>query len=377
MGAIYDAALDASLWPAFMQKAAGALHAGVGMFWLHDFSTGSADFGSDAGNVASVTGLDATALSQYVSHYSARNVWLPNAAKLPEGSVTVSSSLYPERQLKRTEFYDGWLQGLDVFHGVGSAIVKRETRDVKLSFLRSERAGPYTAGELRMVRDLLPHMRNAVTLHRRLHHLQALSAAALAALDMLPVGVILLTPGGTLMHANRVAHHLAATTRALQFGGGKVLAATAALTGRLGLLIDSAVSTGLGQGCLPGGSLRLTGPLGDELQVLVTPLPVAVSASWGAPAPAAIFCSNPRAPVPALTQALRAFYCMTPAEAELTQALVNGQTLKEFADARGVSINTVRTQLKFAAARVGARRQSDLVRMVLTGPALMRTKAPA
>ena len=62
---------------------------------------------------------------------------------------------------------------------------------------------------------------------------------------------------------------------------------------------------------------------------------------------------------------------MTPAEAALTEALVSGHSLQEFAELRSTSMHTVRTQLKAAAAKAGAKRQADLVRIVLTGPAVL------
>lgn len=51
------------------------------------------------------SGFDPAALARYTGYYAARNVWLPNASQLTEGSVTISSSLYPDVLLKGTEFY--------------------------------------------------------------------------------------------------------------------------------------------------------------------------------------------------------------------------------------------------------------------------------
>lgn len=115
---------------------------------------------------------------------------------------------------------------------------------------------------------------------------------------------------------------------------------------------------------------------GRELHVLVTPLPVGTS-PFGGEAMAAIFCSDPDAVVGVLWRTLEAMYRMTPAEAQLTEALVNGQSLQQYADARCVSLNTVRTQLKAAAAKAGAKRQADLVRIVLTSPAILNPPAAA
>jgi len=115
IGRIYDAALDRTRWPAFMDSLASSLNAGFGNLWLHDFSNGSASFENDGGNVAAVTGLDSTMLAQYSNYFIGRNVWLPNASQLAEGSITISSVLYPDTLLKNTEFYSDFLRNRTFF----------------------------------------------------------------------------------------------------------------------------------------------------------------------------------------------------------------------------------------------------------------------
>lgn len=371
---IYEAALDSTRWLPFMEDLGASLRASVGLLWIHDFSDGSAAFDNRGGSISAVTGLDAMALTSYTDYYSARNVWLPHASKLAEGSITTSSALYPETSLKGTEFYADWLRGLNAFHAVGSAIVKQGSRDMKMSFIRPERAGRYDDAELHLLRQLMPHLRNAVVLHRELYRLKVLSTSAIAALEMLPMGIILLTREGLLMHANRLAHELAAGTGALSFGtGGTLHAARTKGTETLQRLVQDAIRRGAGSGPGCGGTIRLTGSGGRELHLLVTPLPDGFS-PLGDEAPAVIFCSDPKAPIALLSGRLETLYGMTPAEAKLTEALVVGQSLSEYADTRTVSINTVRSQLKAAAAKAGAKRQADLVRIVLTGPTLLNTR---
>jgi len=327
---IYDAALDSARWPAFMKSLASSLNAGFGMLWMHDFNNGSVNLEHNGGNVSSVIGLDSAALAQYTNYYAAPNVnpWLPNASQLAEGSITVSSVLYPDALLKRTEFYSDFLRQQDLFYGVGSSIIKQGTRDVKMSFVRSERAGRYDDAELHLVRQLMPHLRNAVVLHRELYRLKLLSASAMAALEMVPVGVILLTSSGLLLHANRRAQELIARTAALRFGSaGTLHAASTAASAALQRLIHDAVQTGAGKGRAHGGALRLVSANGRGLQVLVTPLPVG-SSPFGGEAMAAIFCSDPDAVIGAFSRTLETMYRMTPAEAQLTEALVNGQSCR-------------------------------------------------
>lgn len=371
VGSIYDAALDRSRWSLFIENLATHLNAGVGMLWLHDFSTGHYNWANDGGNLSAVSGLDSTQLTRFSDYFAARNVWIPNAGQLAEGSVVVSSALYPDARLKRTEFYDGFLRECDLFYAVGSSIVKDDTRDVKMSFVRSERAGRYDDAELHLVRQLLPHLRNAVVLHRELYRLKTLAASTMAALDLVPLGVILLSRSGSLLHANRRAQELVNVTAALRFGSaGTVKASSTAATTCLQRLIDDAVKTGSGKGLAHGGALRLVSPSGRKLHVLVTPL-CATPSPFGEDAAAAIFCSDPDAVVGVVSRQLESLYSMTPAEAQLTEALATGHSLRQYAEARCTSMNTVRTQLKAATAKTGATRQAELVRIVLTGPAIL------
>jgi DNA-binding CsgD family transcriptional regulator len=58
-------------------------------------------------------------------------------------------------------------------------------------------------------------------------------------------------------------------------------------------------------------------------------------------------------------------FSLTQAEAKLTLALVNGMTASEYAEQQSISINTVYSQIKDILAKTGARRQVELVKLVL------------
>jgi DNA-binding CsgD family transcriptional regulator len=96
--------------------------------------------------------------------------------------------------------------------------------------------------------------------------------------------------------------------------------------------------------------------------------------SFGPSIPAALLIfgdpdANPSTP----TQALIELYGLTPAEARLMAALVDGERLEDYADRQQISINTVRTQSKQIFAKTGHGRQADLIREVLANPALRAT----
>jgi DNA-binding CsgD family transcriptional regulator len=69
-------------------------------------------------------------------------------------------------------------------------------------------------------------------------------------------------------------------------------------------------------------------------------------------------------------EALIRLFGLTPTEAGLVAALANGSTAEQYAQRRGVSMGTVRVQLKHIHVKTGARRQSELIRLVWSSAAM-------
>jgi DNA-binding CsgD family transcriptional regulator len=61
---------------------------------------------------------------------------------------------------------------------------------------------------------------------------------------------------------------------------------------------------------------------------------------------------------------LAEFFGLSPAEARLAAALLTGKTLAQIAAGTGIRITTLRTQLGSILRKVGAERQSDLIRIL-------------
>lgn len=69
---------------------------------------------------------------------------------------------------------------------------------------------------------------------------------------------------------------------------------------------------------------------------------------------------------------LVALYGLTPAEARVATLLLGGTRVEEIADRLQITGNTVRTHVKRALSKLDARTQSDLVRVLMSGPAQLR-----
>ncbi len=70
-------------------------------------------------------------------------------------------------------------------------------------------------------------------------------------------------------------------------------------------------------------------------------------------------------------ETLKSVYGLTQSEAELLLRMVHGETLAEVSEARGVTMHTVRAQLKSVFAKTDTNRQASLIKKVLTGPAVL------
>lgn len=361
VGSIYEAALEPCRWRPVLQRLTKHFDSGVGVLWTHDFSDDTVVLESP--DPWCIVGADEASVNSFVSYYSSRNVWAPNARHLPEGQTTVSSALYPDNLLPRTEFYCDWLRPLDLQFGIGSAVIKEETRDVKLSFLRSGKVGPFAPAEQQQLRSLLPHVRIALELHRKLQKSQLLATAACAALDRLTFGVVLVSRDGSVLHANRAAQELASSSGAFSFKAGSLHCAVSSSDVKLRLMLKGAALTGAGVGACTGGALKLRGERGIA-HVVVAPMWMA-QAPFGAPVAAVVFCSDSDQSTRSLSGALRTLHGLTAAEAKLADAVLAGMSLQEYAEARNLSINTVRCQLKAIGQKTGVRRQVDLVRVLL------------
>jgi DNA-binding CsgD family transcriptional regulator len=123
-----------------------------------------------------------------------------------------------------------------------------------------------------------------------------------------------------------------------------------------------------------GGVISLARPEGRRLSVLICPLR-RYGLSLGPADPAALLIfGDPDASASTSTQALIDLFGLTPAEARLTAALVDGERLEEYADRLKISVNTARTQSKQVFAKTGCSGQVELVRAILTNPALRARK---
>ena len=372
-GAAYEAALEPARWHTFLERFGQALHSPMCLIWAHDFRTRTADLEGRVESLGLNIGVDDSALASFNAHYHKTNVWLQNPALHRAGTVVHGSQLFDDALLTQTEWYADWLRHQDMFYSCAAVVEHEADRSFNVTALRARQLGAYSPQELQMVEQLIPHLKTAFALHRKLQHTQTLAYSSLAVLERLPLGVVLLNAEGHFLlriQGQQMQATWAQDQSWLELTIGQCARTAQAMAHTGGRDFKQSLAMG-SLGLHSGDARRMQHMNGRNLHVMVSPMPLAAQ-PYGVPCGVLMLLSDPSRILTSLVHALQQFYRLTRAEAKLVQALINGLSPQEYADSAALSINTVRTQFKAAAAKVGVSRQADLVRVVLMGPALLR-----
>jgi len=194
------------------------------------------------------------------------------------------------------------------------------------------------------------------------HHLKLRSLAAVQVLDQLGVGVIVTDHYGRIVEMNRAAESIARLNDGLLIRDGQLCAHRAFETGKVAKLITDATVNRKSDVAVGRMLVRRS----DILPAYVlTVAPLRAYKGVDNRRFAIIIIVDPQRYIP-LEKDLIGFFGLTPAEARLSAALVTGKTLSNIAANFGIQITTARTQLGSILRKVGAERQSDLVRILST-----------
>jgi DNA-binding CsgD family transcriptional regulator len=375
IGMIYEAAVDLDRWPAFLDHFAQAMNSGGTMIWVHDFDGNRTNLETNSVSFVSAIRFDPAYLDSLTTYYSDRNVWVQNETTLKPGVPVNSSMLYADRDLPRTEWYNDWLRPQGYRYAIGGLVLREANLAVKFTSLRPEKLGEFGPKELRFYAQLLPHLRRACAIYRRLATTQAALDGTRLALDLLPMGVWLFDSAGSVLIANRASKELATRQNGLWLGSdGRPRAIDAAQEKSLLRLVNGAARTGLAQGKEPGGAIAVSRRDGlPPLHLLVSPVSIQTNVAHVA-ACAVAFISDPSVKCRTPEHLFRQLYGLTNAEAQLASHLLLGKDVIGYAAERELSAVTVRSHLSQVLAKTGTKRQTDLMRLVLSGPLGMRPR---
>jgi len=367
IGLIYDAAAAPERWPTFLERLSDVLELRAAIFAL----TRTSEDGS-VGSIPTAAGMDASTLQAYGEHFAPINPFRTPMLGLPIGAIAPGEQLMPDAEIVRTEFFNDFYAPAGLRHGFSLLIHKDASGASVLGCHRGPDQDRSSDADLELVRMLTPHLQRARVLAGRLGTLSSQERIVSGVLDRLPVGLVFVDPAGCFVSANARGQEILCEHDGLGLSRGRLATGRVRDNQALEAIIAAACECGQRRGHAAPTSLRLARPSGRrDLEVMACPIDPESEMWSDGHAAAFLVVSDGEAELRGVAPRLRDLYGLSEAESELAVALASGATVKEWAAQRGVSVETVRWQLKQVFAKTGTSRQPDLMRLMLLGPALM------
>jgi quercetin dioxygenase-like cupin family protein/DNA-binding CsgD family transcriptional regulator len=181
---------------------------------------------------------------------------------------------------------------------------------------------------------------------------------AFTALDDTSYGVVVLDGHGQAIFANEAAREVLDAGDALVEHKWELKTAVPSAQPVLKEIIETATKQ-TAHGVT--GTMRLIARA-RRAPIIISAVPLETSAI--VEAKGILLLYDVEAPTPISTSWLQQLFGLSGAECDLCVALFEGRSLKEFAQGRGVSLNTARTLLTRTFAKTSKQRQSDLIKML-------------
>jgi DNA-binding CsgD family transcriptional regulator len=363
---LYEASFEPKGWPAFLLGLERFLGGGVAMLCMPAPSP-------DRPGTVVAPSLNPSFVESYGAHHFRQDPWLRDAHATAVGEVVHPKHDAQGERLAETPFHREWMkpQGL-VAHGLLHGVVDRHADGTcaLITVFRSGGSGP-ARGAADSLRELMAHIRRALRAHTEHARLHAERASLAAALDHLPLALIVVDRHHRVHLSNRDGSSLLARRDGLILDREGLHGSRPEDDARLRRALVE-VCNGA-PGAATGRTLTLARTSGRaplRARVLRVPVPEGGSAE----SLALLFVSDREAEVELPTAALSCLYGLTPAETALVRELANDRSIQEAAVRLGITIGTARQRLVQIFDKTGTTRQASLVRLVLTGPEGLSTR---
>ena len=356
---IYDAILDDDVFanlPGRMAEAYGARS--CVLHWRHH--------GRSAQIMAHNGYYPDAEMLNYAQNFTGADLWTIEGAR-PEhvNQVLNCDDLVSAHDYENSAFYNEWIRGMgdDTFHCLGIA-VKTDWGYGFVGLHRGRTQGGFGGDHARAMERDIVHLRRMLTMRASISAGQQRAHEAEAVLDAVGDALIVLTREGRVVHANAAAEAVLRRRDGLSLVRGALVARTQTADAALKRAIAAATAS---SNC-SASAVPVRRSCGGQYSLTVSGLRAGFT-----PGLVLIAFRDPDLVDPTVGRRLAALYGLSKAEAEIATRLAEGAPPSEIAEHRGVSLETVRKQLKSVFDKLGCSRQSEAVAIVKNLPLVGRS----
>ncbi|WP_404336378.1 helix-turn-helix transcriptional regulator [Sphingomonas sp. MMS12-HWE2-04] len=356
IGEIYECALDPSRWNATIEEIRLALCPPdwrTAFLMLERRDPPSARF-------IATTNVGPGVESTYSAVFAYSNPWSRRTWPARNGQLIDTDDILPREELRKTGLYKNFLAAMNVDRTL--CLMLDRSDGARLGLLLIGPGDRNLTVLRRGLRVLGPHIQRAVRISQRIASAEVTASAAQAAANRSRYALISLDKQLNILSANeRVAHYEA--TGLITTAGGKLAFVDPAAQRKLAAMGLSA------SGDLAFQAIDRAGRERPVLGVLIKPKTIPMIGGAIADAAMIITIGSGVGEGPVLgIDRLAQWFGLTPTEARVVGALVNGQSPQEYAAHNGVSVNAVRFHLKHIFLKTETASQAQLVARIAQMP---------
>ncbi len=314
-----------------------------------------------------IGGFDPEFARQYFDHYQFTNPWAPKWAQIAVGEFATSREILSQDELESTAFFHEWVRPQENAQAGGGIVLVREpTRafmlggNLPLAEVDRSQAAFGTAINL-----LAPLLRHAIEVNRMLGGYRIDALALRAGVEPDTAAIVVLAADMTVLNCNIAAERLIESGNLLAMGPpGRLRLRTGSAQDKLAACLAGCRA---GHPALAAGFAAFAGMQAHSCRIVPIAPDTAQMLSMGLlrrERAVALLMVLPDQVTPNRSGQLATRFGFSQAEAAVALLLHNGLGPAEIAAQRGVSIHTVRNQIKSALSKSDSRRQADLTRLI-------------
>ncbi|NRB41868.1 MAG: helix-turn-helix transcriptional regulator [Pseudomonadales bacterium] len=359
--AVYHGPLEEQPWQAFLRLFRDALNADFATLLLRPPKEG------DSGIVLNASVISPEVYAAYNENYFELDAFV----NLPASKVVTLHEFIGDVDFESSEYYQQYMRPIGLYYILGVDLTDASGMNVRVRVTRSKALGDFSAAEKNICELMVPHLLQAIELNSHLQHSETERVVLESAIDQMAMGRILLDEKLELIKINQAAQEVLQDKNDISISNNQL---------QLQEVLQQKAFKQLLQQVLhaynnnePGfvKAFKVQCKQGNNLGLLLRPMPQSISSEGHQKPAVAIFLSDPNKRRGAPLHILHQLFEFTPAESRLALLLANGLTLDEASDELAVSRNTVKSHLSAIYSKTGVTRQGKLVQLILKSVAPM------
>ncbi|HSW15031.1 MAG TPA: LuxR C-terminal-related transcriptional regulator [Solimonas sp.] len=296
--------------------------------------------------------------------------------QIPSGKAYASRFNRDDAEFRETRFFREWCAPQQLGYFAGAYLHLEGDSALRLTFQGDDRRGAYEPQSVALIEALLPHIRRAVDINRRVSQLLGHSNAFSLVLDQSQNAIILLNVQGRMVYCNSAAKTMHCDGLALRDGGIHIHAPEAR---RQFDLAFAGCIANLGESPAPQMQAGVHVAISRRglLPLSLYVSPVRLRASPADPLPSDLVMLqliDPEVQLLFDAEQLKEVMTLTVAESRVAARLCRGDSATDIAEALSLSPYTVRDHVKHIYLRVGVSKQSEFVARAYS---VLRLRAPS